>query len=244
MVVLGTRRISSRLSLPNCLPASTRSSPRKWEKGSGRLRAASHHRGILWLPDWVGPRRIACERCCRGGDRRVGGWPVPTKACRNSATSSPRICANRAERLLVIIDDVVRLPAERSPPDISGLSNPWPAPNIIYLLIFDREIAERAFDDPGNGLGAKWHEKIVQAAPTCRPFSASTSSSFSWRASNSWRAGWSCPIRRGGEMCFMTASRHGFARRATLAVCLMRLSFHGRLLRAMSTSLILSRSNS
>ena len=37
-------------------------------------------------------------------------------------------------------------------------------PNVIHLLIFDRDIAERAFDDPANDLGPKWHEKIVQAA--------------------------------------------------------------------------------
>ncbi len=37
-------------------------------------------------------------------------------------------------------------------------------PNVIYLLIFEREIAERAFEDAGNDLGPKWHDKIVQAA--------------------------------------------------------------------------------
>jgi len=31
-------------------------------------------------------------------------------------------------------------------------------------LIFDREIAERAFASSTNELGPKWHEKIVQAA--------------------------------------------------------------------------------
>jgi predicted KAP-like P-loop ATPase len=68
------------------------------------------------------------------------------------------------KRLLVIIDDVDRLPTDEVRQIFRLVKSVADLPNIIYLLIFDREIAERAFEDPSNGLGAKWHEKIVQAA--------------------------------------------------------------------------------
>ena len=74
------------------------------------------------------------------------------------------IYVHRTSGCLFIIDDVNRLPGTKSA-KYFGLSNPSQIfPNIIYLLISTREIAERAFEDPSNGLGAKWHEKIVQAA--------------------------------------------------------------------------------
>ena len=68
------------------------------------------------------------------------------------------------KRLLVIIDDVDRLPANEVRQIFRLVKSVADLPNVIYLLIFDREIAERAFEDPGNDLGPKWHEKIVQAS--------------------------------------------------------------------------------
>ncbi|MGE0280188.1 MAG: P-loop NTPase fold protein [Rhizobiaceae bacterium] len=68
------------------------------------------------------------------------------------------------KRILVIIDDVDRLPADEVRQIFRLVKSVADLPNVIHLLIFDREIAERAFDDPANELGPKWHEKIVQAA--------------------------------------------------------------------------------
>ena len=68
------------------------------------------------------------------------------------------------KRILVIIDDVDRLPADEVRQIFRLVKSVADLPNVIYLLIFDRNIAERAFDDPANELGPKWHEKIVQAA--------------------------------------------------------------------------------
>lgn len=67
-------------------------------------------------------------------------------------------------RILVIIDDVDRLPADEVRQIFRLVKSVADLPNVIYLLIFDRDIAERAFDDPAHELGPKWHEKIVQAA--------------------------------------------------------------------------------
>ncbi len=68
------------------------------------------------------------------------------------------------KRILVIIDDVDRLPADEVRQIFRLVKSVADLPNVIHLLIFDRDIAERAFDDPANDLGPKWHEKIVQAA--------------------------------------------------------------------------------
>jgi predicted KAP-like P-loop ATPase len=68
------------------------------------------------------------------------------------------------KRILVIIDDVDRLPANELRQIFRLVKSVADLPNVIHLLIFDRDIAERAFDDPANDLGPKWHEKIVQAA--------------------------------------------------------------------------------
>lgn len=68
------------------------------------------------------------------------------------------------KRILVIIDDVDRLPADEVRQIFRLVKSVADLPNVIHLLIFDRDIAERAFDNPANDLGPKWHEKIVQAA--------------------------------------------------------------------------------
>jgi predicted KAP-like P-loop ATPase len=76
-------------------------------------------------------------------------------------------------RILVIIDDVDRLPADEVRQIFRLVKSVADLPNVIHLLTFDRNIAERAFDDPANDLGPKWHEKIVQAAfdlPPVQPF--------------------------------------------------------------------------
>jgi predicted KAP-like P-loop ATPase len=68
------------------------------------------------------------------------------------------------KRLLVIIDDVDRLPPDEVRQIFRLVKSVADLPNVIHLLIFDRAIAERAFVDPANALGPNWHEKIVQAA--------------------------------------------------------------------------------
>jgi predicted KAP-like P-loop ATPase len=68
------------------------------------------------------------------------------------------------KRLLVIIDDVDRLPPDEIRQIFRLVKSVADLPNVIHLLIFDRAIAERAFVGPADDLGPKWHEKIVQAA--------------------------------------------------------------------------------
>jgi predicted KAP-like P-loop ATPase len=68
------------------------------------------------------------------------------------------------KRVLVIIDDVDRLPPDEVRQIFRLVKSVADLPNVIHLLIFDRAIAERAFVEPAHDLGPKWHEKIIQAA--------------------------------------------------------------------------------
>ena len=74
------------------------------------------------------------------------------------------VLRGQEKRILVIIDDVDRLPEGEVRQIFRLVKSVADLPNVIYLLVFDRDIAERAFGDPANELGPKWHEKIVQAA--------------------------------------------------------------------------------
>jgi hypothetical protein len=68
------------------------------------------------------------------------------------------------KRILVIIDDVDRLPADELRQIFRLVKSVGDLPNVIHLLIFDREIAKRALGEPDNGAGSEWYEKIVQAS--------------------------------------------------------------------------------
>ena len=94
----------------------------------------------------------------------IGGWAGADKSLSQLRDELAADLREQGRRLLVIIDDVVRLPVSEVRQIFRLVKSVADLPNVIYLLIFDREIAERAFDDPGNDLGPKWHEKIVQAA--------------------------------------------------------------------------------
>ena len=123
------------------------------------------------------------------------------------------------KRLLVIIDDVDRLPANEVRQIFRLVKSVADLPNVIYLLIFDREVAERAFEGPATISDPSGMRRSSRRPSTCRPFSASISTGSSSKASTSWRARWMSPIQRGGEMSSMTASLPGCARRAMLVGC-------------------------
>lgn len=70
---------------------------------------------------------------------------------------------NQDRRLLVIIDDIDRL----SPPEALAIfrlvKSVGRLPNVIYLLVFDRDLAERAVKEIFPSEGPHFLEKIVQA---------------------------------------------------------------------------------
>ena len=70
----------------------------------------------------------------------------------------------RAKPMLVIVDDVDRLPADDIRQLVRLIKAHADLPNLVYLLLSQRDIVERALDEPGqSGSGRKFLEKIVQA---------------------------------------------------------------------------------
>jgi predicted KAP-like P-loop ATPase len=94
----------------------------------------------------------------------IGRWAGTDKSLSQLRDELAAGLREQDKRLLVIIDDIDRLPVNEVRQIFRLVKSVADLPNVIYLLIFDREIAERAFEGPGNELGPKWHEKIVQAA--------------------------------------------------------------------------------
>lgn len=68
------------------------------------------------------------------------------------------------KRILVIIDDVDRLPADEARQIFRLVKSVADLPNVIYLLVFDREVARRAMGEAATAGGPEWLEKIVQAS--------------------------------------------------------------------------------
>ena len=68
------------------------------------------------------------------------------------------------KKIVVIIDDVDRLPADEARQIFRLVKSVADLPNIIYLLVFDREIARRALEMPSSPSGPEWLEKIVQVS--------------------------------------------------------------------------------
>lgn len=68
------------------------------------------------------------------------------------------------KRILVIIDDVDRLPADEARQIFRLVKSVADLPNVIYLLVFDREVARRSMGEAASTGGPEWLEKIVQAS--------------------------------------------------------------------------------
>lgn len=74
--------------------------------------------------------------------------------------------ALRAEsrNIVVVIDDVDRLMPEEVRQIFRLVKSVADLPRVTYLLVFDRDIAERALEAPSDPDGPHWLEKIVQAS--------------------------------------------------------------------------------
>jgi hypothetical protein len=71
---------------------------------------------------------------------------------------------DEGRRILVIIDDVDRLPDDEAMQIFRLVKSVADLPNVIHLLVFDREMARRVTGGPPSADGPEWLEKIVQAS--------------------------------------------------------------------------------
>jgi hypothetical protein len=68
------------------------------------------------------------------------------------------------KRILVIIDDVDRLPDDEAVQIFRVVKSVADLPNVVHLLVFDRDVARRATGTGATADGPEWLEKIVQAS--------------------------------------------------------------------------------
>lgn len=70
----------------------------------------------------------------------------------------------QGRRILVIVDDIDRLHEDEARQIFRMVKSVADLPNVVYLLVFDREVARRALGETTNVEGPEWLEKIVQAS--------------------------------------------------------------------------------
>lgn len=72
--------------------------------------------------------------------------------------------AKETRSIVVIIDDVDRLPGDEARQIFRLVKSVADLPRVTYLLVFDRDIATRALERPADAESPEWLEKIVQAS--------------------------------------------------------------------------------
>jgi len=74
-----------------------------------------------------------------------------------------KILADEDRRFLIVIDDIDRLSPEEAIAIFRLVKSVGRLPNVIYLLVFDRDLAEKAVQERFPSEGPHFLEKIVQA---------------------------------------------------------------------------------
>lgn len=69
-----------------------------------------------------------------------------------------------ARSIVVIIDDVDRLPADEARQIFRLVKSVADLPRVTYLLVFDRDIAARGLERPADADSPEWLEKIIQVS--------------------------------------------------------------------------------
>ena len=72
--------------------------------------------------------------------------------------------ANQTKRFLVIIDDIDRLTSDEALLVFRLAKSVGRLPNVMYLLVFDRDLAEQAVQEKYPSEGPHFLEKIIQAS--------------------------------------------------------------------------------
>lgn len=73
-----------------------------------------------------------------------------------------KILRDAQTRILVVIDDIDRLPPEETRQLFTVIKALADFPNVIYLLAFDREVASQAIEQQSGMPGERYLEKIIQ----------------------------------------------------------------------------------
>ncbi len=77
-----------------------------------------------------------------------------------------------AGQILVVIDDLDRLPRDEILQILRLVKSVGELPHVVYLLVFDRDVVTKACENDHFGLGGGWLDKIIQASFDLPPIGA------------------------------------------------------------------------
>jgi predicted KAP-like P-loop ATPase len=99
----------------------------------------------------------------KGAAEMVGGWLGAEETVVEAQERLARRLGEQKRRFLVVIDDIDRLVPDDALALFKLVKSVGRMPNVIYLLAFDRPLAEKVLKDRYPAEGAHYLEKIVQA---------------------------------------------------------------------------------
>lgn len=137
------------------------------EKVGRRFSMAARHialsRGIVVAGLELMPGGGAVAKLAGAAIDSVGSLAAPEMSLSQIRDQIVADLRGQNKRLLVIIDDIDRLPANEVRQIFRLVKSVADLPKVVYLLVFDRSHVEHVFEDPVTDLGPKWHDKIIQA---------------------------------------------------------------------------------
>lgn len=99
-----------------------------------------------------------------GAASRIGDWTKFDKTVEDEHSSVAAALSGQKKRFLVVIDDIDRLNPDDAMTVFRLIKSIGRLPNVIYLLAFDRQIAERIVSERFPAEGVSYLEKIIQGA--------------------------------------------------------------------------------
>lgn len=127
-------------------------------------RRAAGAKGLIGAGVALVPGLGALKDLAEGGLEALGTLADDERSLDAARRELEEALREEGKRILVIIDDIDRLPADEARQIFRLVKSVADLPNVIYLLVFDREIARRALNEPADPAGPEWLEKIVQAS--------------------------------------------------------------------------------
>lgn len=123
--------------------------------GAGKLIGA----GVALVPGGAAYKDLA-----EGASAALGGLAGGDRSLEALRGELEDALRDDDRRILVIIDDVDRLPDDEAVQIFRLVKSVADLPNVVHLLVFDRDIARRATGGQATVDGPEWLEKIVQAS--------------------------------------------------------------------------------
>ncbi|HYD06631.1 MAG TPA: P-loop NTPase fold protein, partial [Reyranella sp.] len=125
-------------------------------KVSGAKGAASALAGLL-------PGGDVLKALTEAGFDVAGEWAADEKSLDELRNAVQAALTKEGRRILVIVDDLDRLPADEARQIFRLVKSVADLPYVVYLLVFDKVIAGRALSHGGLSTSPDWLEKIIQA---------------------------------------------------------------------------------